>query len=559
MKFRNSTFYTLNSQLPRGDGPSALADPCFVAKAGETNRVTILIGKTYRVTCPMPVACVARSDASIDVSQVSDMELTICWPVEIYAEEIQTRGGASFNMVVYPDWLGGVFTWTNCCCSLSSNGGVFTYSCGGTCTCTGCAALGYYCYESYRRPANGGACGCGVEPGEGDGSEQDDEPYNAGASTSFSKSAVIFEDRYENTPGVWVERHSTKTKLHCIAHGGPNGGHVRFEMVGEDKLERVSGNCTFPFESDVGAGKKIDFKIEYNGKLPSNSANDIVATSTFTENVVGATQEVSTATLTSVKVRLEAVQTAPAFTNDTRHTYGIAEEVRYVSNPTGLAVEWTFPSVFINRGGGITMCPWSTSDGSSGLYTVSVAALDATYDASVRVLEPVVVTTNVRVNVYSTDVSPVFGESGHLLLYQDLYATPFYVSFYGVQICEVPDESQSGPHQGYYDDRSKGGNWSHTASDGAGVWYTVLRSGYVMTDRAGRRTSYATPWSAGSKTWSIPMSWGAGGVVEIPFAPNPTAQEFTLQDNGTFKIRKFGNDAERNVWGFIWKNGKLQW
>ena len=33
-----------------GDGPSNLANPRFAAKAGETNHVVILIGKTYKVT-----------------------------------------------------------------------------------------------------------------------------------------------------------------------------------------------------------------------------------------------------------------------------------------------------------------------------------------------------------------------------------------------------------------------------------------------------------------------------------------------------------------------------
>ena len=61
------------------------------------------------------------------------------------------RGGAAFAMVVSPGWLGGRFAWTNSCCSISSYGGMFTYSCGDSCTCTGCAALGYYTYESYLR------------------------------------------------------------------------------------------------------------------------------------------------------------------------------------------------------------------------------------------------------------------------------------------------------------------------------------------------------------------------------------------------------------------------
>ena len=122
----HSTFSIVNSTFFTGVGPSALPDPRFIARAGETNRVIILIGKTYQVTCPMPIACIGKSDAAIDVSQESDMELTVCWPVEIYAEEIQTRGGASFNMIVSPDWLGGQFAWTNSCCSISSYGGTFT-------------------------------------------------------------------------------------------------------------------------------------------------------------------------------------------------------------------------------------------------------------------------------------------------------------------------------------------------------------------------------------------------------------------------------------------------
>ena len=245
-----------------GDGPSALPDPRFIARAGETNRVMLLIGKTYTVTCPMPIVCVGQSSCEIEVyqDQGSPMEMYICWPVSI--EAVSMRSGASFSMSVTPDCLGGGFVWTNSCCSVSGTGWSFVYSCGGTCTCTGCGALGYYGYEGYRISADGGLCGCGSQSGDGDGGEEEDDdgPYDAGASVSFSKSAVIFEDRYENTPGVWVERQSTQTELHCVAHGGPNGGHVRFEIVGEEKLQRVSG-ILLPFESDIGAGKKIDFMI----------------------------------------------------------------------------------------------------------------------------------------------------------------------------------------------------------------------------------------------------------------------------------------------------------
>ena len=540
-----------------GDGYSALPDPTFVAKAGATNRVILLIGKTYHVTSRMPIFCIGQSSGEIDVDQVSATELSICWPVEI--EAISMRSGASFAMTVVPNCLGGGFTWTNSCCSISSlGGGVFAYSCNDACHCGGCSATGYYGYEGYRLPACGGWCGCSgaydPSPEQGD----DDGPYDAGASATFSKSAVIFEDGYWNTPTNWVERQSTQTELHCVAHGGPNGGHVRFEIAGENKLERVSGHL-LPVEQDVLPGKKLDFTIVYKGLLPSACAEDIVVTTTFTENAEGAEPGSSQEKLTSVKVVLTTKYSAPQNTDNHRHTYGIAEEIQYISEPSLLGVTWSFPSDFISRGDGMIMCPWSLQNGSNGSYILTVNAAGEAYETALSVVTPIIAVSNVRVNVYSADVSPVFGEAGHLLLYQDLYATPLYVSFKDVQFREIPDESQSSPHHGYYDDRAKGGNWSHTESDGAGTWYTTLSSGYVMSDKAGRRTSYSTPWIAGSKKWAIPMAWGEGGVVEIPFVPNPTTQEFFLQSNGTFKIRKFGHEAERNIYGLVWKDGDLQW
>ena len=66
------------------------------------------------------------------------------------------------------------------------------------------------------------------------------------------------------------------TELHCVAHGGPNGGHVRFEIIGAEKLERLSGNV-LPVEQDVSPGNKLDFTIVYTGQLPSGEANDTLS------------------------------------------------------------------------------------------------------------------------------------------------------------------------------------------------------------------------------------------------------------------------------------------
>ena len=282
-------------------------------------------------------------------------------------------------MTVTPDYLGGGFAWTNSCCSISSSGWTFTYACNGTCHCTGCCALGFYTYEGFVLPASGGSCGCSAEGGPWSTDETDDDgPYAGGASATFSKSAVIFEDGYWNTPTNWVGRHSTTTELHCVAHGGPNGGHVRFDVSGAEKLNPLSGP-SLPVERDVSAGKRIEFSVIYEGAEPSVSANDIAAIATFIEDVEGAEPEATTNTLTSVKVELVAKTTAPQNTDNHRHTYGVAEEISYNSFPASIDVAWTFPSDFINRGDGVVMCPWSIQTGTEATYIATVTVAGEAY------------------------------------------------------------------------------------------------------------------------------------------------------------------------------------
>ena len=371
----------------------------------------------------------------------------------------------------------------------------------------------------------------------------------------FSESVVIFEDAYTNMPGEVVARQSTRTTLTCIAHGGETGGTATFSIENGDKLIACSGG-SLPVTRFVPPLQKVEFEIVYEGKLPSSSEDDIVAKADFTERVTGMRHSTRDDRMTSVKVELEADKTAPENPDRHRHVYGIAEDVHYRSFPASVNVTWTFPGTFIDRGSGWVMCPWSLQ-GLSGSMTAQVGGVDYAFDYTV--VEPEIEARNPRVNVEPEYVSPVIGEAGHLLLYLDLYASPFYVSFEGVQMREVPDESQACPHQGYYDDRSKGGNWSHTANDGAGGWHTVSSSGYVMSDKAGRRASYQTPWTSGWKEWDIPMEWGEGGVVHVPFSPNPTTQRFELRSDGFFTIRKHGHYAERNVFGLKWCDGVLVW
>ena len=326
-----------------GDGASALPDPSFIASTGETNRVTLLIGKSYHVTSRMPLSCVGQSSTAIEVWQDSPTSLSFLWPVTI--EAVGMRDGLSFAMTVTPDCLGGGFTWTNSCCAISSSGWTFTYSCNDACHCTGCCAMGYYGYESYCLSAYGGWCGCSSygEHDERPNEEDDDGPYAGGASATFSKDAVIFEDGYWNTPSEWIGRHSTTTELHCVVHGGPYGGHVRFEVLDAARLNPISGP-SIPFERDVLPGKRVEFSVIYEGVSPSASADDIVAIATFTENADGAVPEATTNTLTSVKVDLEADYVAPENSSQHRHIYGVGERIKCCHQPAAVSVIWRVAS-----------------------------------------------------------------------------------------------------------------------------------------------------------------------------------------------------------------------
>ena len=527
-----------------GDGQSALPDPRFIARAGETNRVTILIGKAYQVTCQMPIACTGTSDSAVDVDQVAAGELSICWPVEIYS--VGMRGGASFSMSVWPDCLGGDFVWTNSCCSLSSSGGVFTYSCNDSCHCTGCAARGYYGYEGYRIPAYGGSCGC-PSNGEYDErpGEEDDGPYNAGASAVFSKSAVIFEDAYTNSPGDGVGRQSTQTELHCVAHGGPNGGHVRFAIVGADKLERVSGHI-LPVEQDVSPGKKLDFSITYKGRLPSTTAEDIVVTTTFAENVSGATPSSSQTKLTSVKVLVVSTN----FSLDPypyRHIRGIGETFFCELEPSayGMSIQAQNGAVCIANYDNQSniLCPYNTAS-----KIVKIQTSDATYEPDIRVLVPTdIEARNPRMLPSSVPVNSPGGAGFQM----DLHILPDTVSFQALEFWERASETpESSTIEGYFTNVAFSAVWYHNANMLAGVWHKISDDNYWFTDAAQMDDELITPVCPGILVWHIPVDWRVYNNPTILHGNFKLVdQGFEMSANGRLTVSKYGHWAARDMNG----------
>ena len=562
-----------------GDGASALPDPSFIAQPGETNRVTLLIGKSYHVTSRMPIACIGQSCAEIEVWQDSPTRLSFLWPVTI--EAVAMRDGLSFAMTVIPDCLGGGFTWTNSCCSISSSGLTFTYSCNGTCHCTGCCALGVYTYECFSLPASGGSCGCSSygEHDERPNEEDDDGPYAGGASATFSKSAVIFEDPYENSPGVWVGRHSTTSVLQCIAHGGPNGGHVRFDVSGAAKLNPLSGP-SLPVERDVSGGKRIEFSVVYEGVAPSASANDIAATAIFTENVEGAEPEVTSNTLTSVKVELTTEYAAPENPCSHRHVYGVGERVGFYITPSLSCMTMQVVkadtsdnrTVYDTFGG-----EFSVPAGGTNTYTcpavgtkpdITISHPEAEFRPGMNIVEPqLVVTTN------ATGVGWFWpGEVAMGTLRTVNCIGPMTVSFQGVKVVEIPCTNAVQP-TGYFDSTNYTGDLSHTWHAGAGVAHRIGVGNYWSVDEAGRSIPYPN-WSEGNLVWRIPIGWKRllsdyddavwatdydheeynnpmSRPLRIGNSEDAYVQTFLISENGTSSVEKFGHRLTRSRWSFF--------
>ena len=442
--------------------------------------------------------------------------------------------------------------------------------------------MGYYGYESYRLPAYGGSCGCSSygeydpRPEESD----DDGPYAAGASATFSKSAVIFEDCYENAPGVWVERQSTQAELNCVAHGGPNGGHVRFEISsGAGKVELVSGHV-LPVEQDVGPGMKLDFTTVYEGKLASASANDIVVTTTFTENMPGAEAVSSQSKLTSVKVELVTVYEAPENTCSNRHEYGVGEKVKFTVSPSlsGMTMQVvkadaadamtaydTFAGELSVPAGGehVYTCP---AAGTTPSITISYA--DVEHHPLMTVVEPqLVVTTN------ATGIGSFWpGDVVMGTLRTVNCIGPMTVSFQGVKVFEVPCTNAI-PPIGYFNSTNYTGHLMHTANAGAGVVHRIGDGNYWAVDEAGRSDPYLN-WFEGQLTWKIPIGWkrltsdydnsAFADVVDYASHLNSNSrpllignredfyiQVFTISEHGTSSVEKFGHRLTRSRWS-IW-------
>ena len=519
-----------------GDGPSALPDPVFIAKAGATNRVILLIGKTYQVTSRMPITCIGWSSGEIEICYYSQTELYIRWPVEIDCETMRSVSSA-FSMSVWPDWLGGGFTWTNGCCAVVSLGGWrYGFTCAENCICTGCGTEGYYGYEAYRLPACGGACGCSPHGDDDTGGEE--EPPSVGVSVSFSKDAVIFESAYTNSYGQHVNGQSTMTRLTCLANGGVHGGHLVFSIAGVDKLLCVHGDQPPPVEMDLAPNETVAFNIDYLGKKSSAGKGDIMAVAMLTEYDTSIVHE-DMASLTSIGVRTCVHSSWIPWT--ARKELGVGEKAIVIVEPCGDDLGLSIMGCEYLQEQWIYHAPFH-----GAVDYVSIACGEATLPIVFTVVEPESV---VAVRCITNSTVGV-GRAGGIVCEYDLHLLPTNVSFSAIETSELPQVSTNA--WGYFAKPELAELLDHGAH-GGGVWHGLLPRN-LFFDTASISDIPGDWLDGGAFTYPIPRAWRPADVASITNELNHSHsydQRMELDPDGTTRIIKFSYTVERATNGIM--------
>ena len=558
-----------------GDAPSDYADPVFVAKSGETNEVVILIGKTYTISSEWPFDVVGASDPETEVWQMRSAahQTNVRRPVTISAS-----GGNPFTMSVNPSDLGGMFSWNapGCCCSIAGSGDTFSWNCSTTCTCCGTYADGWYSYEGYWLPATSCVCGCWSD-GTPDWVEAPG-PLQPSVSVSFSKNAVIFEDAYENEPGKWVGRNSTRTRLNVVANGGPNGAVLSVESTNLVKLVSISGP-NFPLSTvNVPAETQVSYSIVYEGVEASDEADDIAVRACLQENDSenAFTNECS---MTSVRLELAAVWEAPENPCTNRHVYGVGEKVLFKVRPLLSSVILSTTKFDVDMSEYELFGTNTVVDASEDrIYTcpisatyhppIKVSAGSVEYPPSVMIVEPKEVVARGagwgmnKVDIFYEGNRRCWpsGSVGTATLVTTNYIGPMTVSFRGIAVSEVPC---------YEEDTITGCftnvQWrTHTVEAGAGRAHPIGPGNYWFEDSAGLSPAISNWGQGGELVLKIPVGWHRRGQSDEVFwvldsdyerrgdtksrpllLPKIYKQRFVIDNAGTCRTEKYGHWISR--------------
>ena len=226
----------------------------------------------------------------------------------------------------------------------------------------------------------------------------------------------------------------------------------------------------------------------------------------------------------------------------------------------------------------ISVCPFggelSVTAGGEHVYTcpaagttpdITISYADAEHRPSMTVVEPqLVVTTN------ATGIGSFWpGDVVMGTLRTVNCIGPMTVSFRGVKVVEVPC-TNAVPPTGYFSSTNYTGPLTHSLDAGAGWMHRIGEGNYWAVDEAGRSIPYPN-WSAGTLVWKIPIGWKRLLFEDENYARtdrydyelhgNPQSrpllignredaytQEFSISENGTSYVEKFGHRLTRSRW-----------
>ncbi len=582
-----------------GDRESRLGNPVVVALAGVTNHVPLLIGIDYSITSPVPFTVSYPTEYMYPEVETNELcRAHVRWPLNFIFTESIGASNRVYTVTVEPYDPGGVLEWDDsgggvpmrggCNCMVYGVNSVwFTCSSSGTCE-SECTAHGSYRLERAAFSVDGGQCRCGFDDPPDD-IPPDPPETNAPPSLTitFSKPAVIFEDAFQENPGMAKPRRSTRVRLTVYACGGSGGGALTLSGTNMEKLVAVDGGVLLPYYDSLAEGETFYATGVYEGAEGSSGEGDVVVQGGIVPNYPFIPPS-DDASLTSVKVALEAEFTARDNPCQTRHTYGVGERVRFTATP-GLstinlhAVKADSGDVGTPydtfRGGNISMSTGDSDVDASQSRTyicpaagtrpdITVTFAGSEYRPVMTVLEP------------SEVVSPFATCTGSFLPWQvalgrlvvENYIGPFHVSFQGVKVSEIPCYDVI-PPTGYYATTNYTGRLTHDEDAGAGDMYLISSGNYWRQDHAG----YDSPvenWAAGTLVWKVPIGWKRllfendsasmtsvcdherfHDVTSRPLLiggrTDAYTQTFRIDADGTMSVEKFGWRLIRTRWS-IW-------
>ena len=568
-----------------GDRDSRLGNPVVVARAFETNRVPLLIGIDYAITSPVPFTVMYPVDYMYPVLETNELcRASLRWPLEF---SVEPDGYGGFYTSVIPYDPGGVFQWGNggtggmrsggmrsgdsgSSCEYSTYGNWLGFSClGPDCGCHGCSVDGTYTMEcsTFNLPTL--FCGCSYDDPDDPPDDPPDEPFpdTPSVSITFSKPAIIFEDRYEASPDNWLEKRSTTNTLTVTASGGASGATLILSTTNLECLQRIGGGSV-SLPAQVPLAPYISYTATFRCVGAEDGGAPLV--SGIISGLSGT--DSSYAQTTVVRVEIEREKDAPENNSLNRHDYGIGEYMKVCQSPTYPSLDVTATDAKV-LSGSLHRIEWGVSNVE---HTLSVSLNGVEYVPLVRVLTP----TGIRgydaqalTNGLPTSVA------GGLELVQRYRVLPLTVDFSWLKVEEVPCEEEL-PATGYFIYTPTNRAYrSHTRTAGAGKWYKVDEGNYWglsenVRDYAGRKgellrmtpggtltTNTAYGWLGGTMTWKVPFGWkhwtASNSVGPVDTFAEETRQVMSITAEGEFRVEKLLHTASRMTNGTITVDGHV--